>query len=219
MKQLFRYLQYFAGLIILALGITLNTKTGLGVSPIISVPYCISQIWHINFGYATLALYCLFIAAQFLIKGKNKRAADLLQLPLSIVFSLFLNLLNDILAFSSRVIWINLLILLIAIICTGVGVSLSVNSNLVVNPGDGIVQAIAMRTGSQLGFTKNLFDLSCIIITLIIGFAFAGKMIGIGIGTVAAVIGVGRVVALTNYMMKKKYDETGIITGELVKEE
>lgn len=30
-------------------GITLNTKTGLGVSPIISVAYCVSQIFELNF--------------------------------------------------------------------------------------------------------------------------------------------------------------------------
>ena len=41
---LFRGLFYAAGLLILALGLTLNTKTGLGVSPIISVAYSISVI-------------------------------------------------------------------------------------------------------------------------------------------------------------------------------
>ncbi len=32
------------GMVILAFGITLNTKTGLGVSPIISIAYCVSEI-------------------------------------------------------------------------------------------------------------------------------------------------------------------------------
>ena len=35
---------YAAGLLILAMGIILNTKTGLGVSPIVSVPYVVAQI-------------------------------------------------------------------------------------------------------------------------------------------------------------------------------
>ena len=38
-KLLYRWIFYIAGLVILALGIMLNTKTNLGVSPIISVPY------------------------------------------------------------------------------------------------------------------------------------------------------------------------------------
>ena len=40
---------YLVGLLVLALGISLNTKTGLGVSPIISVSYSISTIWNLNF--------------------------------------------------------------------------------------------------------------------------------------------------------------------------
>ena len=49
-KQIFyRILFYAAGLLILALGLTLNTKTGLGVSPIISVAYSIATIFNHNF--------------------------------------------------------------------------------------------------------------------------------------------------------------------------
>ena len=40
----FRSLFYIIGLLVLALGLTLNTKVGLGVSPIISVSFSISTI-------------------------------------------------------------------------------------------------------------------------------------------------------------------------------
>lgn len=71
MKKINRTVLYCAGMIALALGITLNTKTGLGVSPIISVAYCISQIWGLNFGDMTFLLYALFVAAQFVLRGKR----------------------------------------------------------------------------------------------------------------------------------------------------
>ena len=41
---------YLMGLLILAMGLTLNTKAGLGVSPIISLSYAASVIWNRNFG-------------------------------------------------------------------------------------------------------------------------------------------------------------------------
>lgn len=44
----FRIFFYILSLLILALGITLNTKTGLGVSPIISVSYSVSEILHVS---------------------------------------------------------------------------------------------------------------------------------------------------------------------------
>lgn len=49
-KTVLRILFYVAGLLILTLGIILNTRSGLGVSPIISVAYSISTIWELNFG-------------------------------------------------------------------------------------------------------------------------------------------------------------------------
>lgn len=49
-KMVNRIIIYVAGLLVLALGIILNTKAGLGVSPIISVSYSISQINGFDFG-------------------------------------------------------------------------------------------------------------------------------------------------------------------------
>ena len=49
---------------------------------------------------------------------------------------------------------------------------------------------------------KNILDAVCVVITIVISLAFAGKIIGIGIGTVLAVIFVGRVVAVGNHFLK-----------------
>ena len=52
-----RWSFYLMGLLILAMGLTLNTKAGLGVSPIISLSYAASVIWNRNFGDMTFVLY------------------------------------------------------------------------------------------------------------------------------------------------------------------
>ena len=56
-KMVNRIIIYVAGLLVLALGIILNTKAGLGVSPIISVSYSISQINGFNFGNTKILLF------------------------------------------------------------------------------------------------------------------------------------------------------------------
>lgn len=179
-NRLFRWLFYLLGLLILAVGLTLNTKTGQGVTPIVSVPYCISQLSGLNFGNMALLIYCLFVAAQFLIKGKKARWTDLLQVPLSIVSTRFMNLFDRLLDFEPQ------------------GAAMSVNMNLVPNPGDGIVAALAQRTGREMGLVKNCFDLLNVCLTLAMGFAFAQPFCGIGLGTLLAMVGVGRVIALFN---------------------
>lgn len=198
MRQFYRWLFYLAGLLILALGLTLNTKTGLGVTPIISVPYSIAQVFGFNFGDATLVAYCLFVAIQFLLKGKPVRWADLLQLPLSLVFTRVLNLLDGAVPAAPQGMPARLCLLAAAILCTGVGAAMSVDMKLVPNPGDGIVAAIAQRTGRELGFTKNWFDTVNVGITLVFGLVMGHPLCGIGLGTVLAMLGVGRVMALFN---------------------
>lgn len=99
-----------------------------------------------------------------------------------------------------------------AIICTGVGAAMSLSMQFVPNPGDGIVQALAGKFNKSVGLTKNIFDCVSVCITLCIGLIFAHTILGIGIGTVIAVLGVGRVIALFHHVF-----ESQII--ELVQEE
>ncbi len=81
---------------------------------------------------------------------------------------------------------------------------------IIPNPGDGIVQAIADCINKSVGFTKNCFDLFNICITFTIGMVFTGGLVGIGIGTVLAMLGVGRVIALFNHFT---YYQIGRMTG------
>ena len=99
----YRGVFYAIGLLVLALGITLNTKTGLGVSPIISVAFCISTIWDLNFGNITLALYASFVIVEMILHTirrphglKSLLVKDMLQLPLSLIFTRFLNIFGSV---------------------------------------------------------------------------------------------------------------------------
>lgn len=44
LKAVYRWTFYILGMLVLALGLTLNTKAGLGVSPIISIAFAVSEI-------------------------------------------------------------------------------------------------------------------------------------------------------------------------------
>lgn len=63
----YRALVYILGLLVLAMGLTLNTKAGLGVSPIISISYAVSEISEHNFGNTTLALYAFFVLIEMIL--------------------------------------------------------------------------------------------------------------------------------------------------------
>ena len=202
-----RWSFYLMGLLILAMGLTLNTKAGLGVSPIISLSYAASVIWNRNFGDMTFVLYGIFVLIQAAIhlreKGKAGRSLlmkDALQFPLSIVFTRFLNVFSVCIPSLEEC---GSEALMLALIFTGIGAAMSLSMRLVLNPGDGLVQVLADTFGIGTGLMKNCVDAFCIVLSLIMGLLFAGKPVGIGIGTVCAVMLVGRVIALFHHIFGK----------------
>lgn len=208
-KKRLRILVYVVGMFILALGLTLNTKANLGVSPIISVPYSISQITGLNFGDLTFVVYAIFVVVQIIIhirlKNHKRIASDILQLPLSLIFTRLLNIFTVYIP-TSQNLGISFVILTFAIICTGIGAAMSLSMQIVPNPGDGIVQALAERFDKSVGITKNLFDCINLSITLCISLFIAHQIVGVGIGTVIAVVGVGRVIALFHHIFESKIE-------------
>lgn len=210
-KQVLRFVIYFSGLVILAVGITLNTKTTLGVSPIISVAYSVSQIWNLNFANVTFIWYGVFVLIQMVLHLlrkppdlKRKLASDGMQFAVSLISTRFMDLFGAAIpvfqtdcpdsfagSFAGR-----FLFLLLAIALTGIGASMSLFTRIVPNPGDGLVQGISDFTGISAGTTKNLVDLTCVLLTLTLSLLLAHRVIGVGIGTLAAIAGVGRVVAV-----------------------
>ena len=206
MKNILRSVIYILGLGLLAFGIALSVKADLGISPISSVSYCGSVVANLNYGLVNFALYAVFVAAQFALRGRNSRLIDLLQLVVSVIFSWVMDRLVSGIPYvaADHTFAENLGLLLVSIVFIGVGVSWSVKMRMIPNPGDGIVQAIADKVGWEQGTAKNVFDISCVCFTTVLGLVFGGKLIGIGVGTVISMLLVGRVVALTNRFVTKK---------------
>ncbi len=205
MKQTNRFLIYFAGMLLLALGIILNAKTGLGVSPLVSVAYCASELTGLDFSNMSMALYALCFLAEVAVKGRSTRWFDVIQLPFCFLMTRFMSLFSRALP-NPEGLPLRVLLLVFAIIFTGTGVALMLHMRLVPNPSDGLVQAVSDRTGKSVGFIKNCLDALCVLITLCLGLLAARRVIGIGAGTVAAVILTGRVVAVTTRFFGSRLD-------------
>ena len=204
---------YISGLCILALGLTLSTKADLGVSPIIAVSFCVSKLTGARFGDMTFLLYASFVIIEMvlhLIPGRRcpadrKKAilADALQLPLSYVFTMLLNVLSSWIQ-APDTMALRIAVMLASVILVGIGAALSLDMRLVANPGDGLVQAVSDRTGIELGLAKNIVDITCVTLTCILSMVVSHSIIGVGPGTLIAMLGIGRVIALVNRLLGKR---------------
>lgn len=205
-KKLFLYI---AGIIIMSLGLSLNVKSYLGMAPVLTMPGVISDIFHLSFSNTLFAFYGLFILLQYLLDKGHFRMYDLIQLLVGFLITRMVALFTSIIPSSSESpIVVKGVILILAIIVTGIGVAVSVDMKIVPNPADGLASALGERTGKGLGTGKNIVDLTSVIIALIISLCHNHNIGPVGIGTVAAGLFVGRVIALFNKKYKSRLEKT-----------
>lgn len=204
---------YLIGIVILALGITMNTKTNLGVSPIISIPYNINCLIHWKLGTVVFLFYCFQILLQAIILRKDFHWIQLLQVGASFFTSLFVQVFDDILPVYHTLI-ARSFGLVGAIILTGIGAGITVRMNLVPNPADGLASTMSTHIfHKNLGFGKNALDLISIVLSAAIGWFGAHSLLGVGIGTLCCMIFTGRVIALIRKPLDHLYDFA--VTGQI----
>ena len=129
----------------------MNTKAGLGISPIISTAYRFSDISGFSFGDTTFVLYCIFVIGQLCLV-KDWKA--LLQIPFSIVFARFPNLFSTLFTIQPSPFPLQIITLAAAILLTGISAALKVNMKIIPNPGDGIVNAIGQVIAKDIVSAK-----------------------------------------------------------------
>lgn len=90
-----RIVVYCAGLFIMALGVSLSVLSNLGVSPMSSIPYVMSQIVpSISMGSFTTGLFCCYVAIQAVLLGSKFHPVRLLQILGSFLFGWFVDITN-----------------------------------------------------------------------------------------------------------------------------
>ena len=194
-----RYGWFTAGVLLNAFGVALITKAALGTSPISSLPYVLSLRFPVTLGQFTFLMNMLFILAQVLLLRKDFRPVQLLQVAVNVVFSLFIDVSMGLLSWMEvGVLPMRLLALAVGRAVLGFGISVEVAPRVLMVPGEGIVQAIAVVTGRQFGNVKTAFDATLVSTALLLSLLFFHRLQGLGIGTIFSALAVGRFVDLYN---------------------
>lgn len=172
----------------MSFGVVLVIVAGLGSSPISSIPYVISLLAPYTLGEMTFAMNVLFVLFQYWVT-RRLNGALLLQLPAVLLFSVFLDISMYLCTSLVPATYIGAVVtLVVATLIASFGIALVVIANLVVLPGEGVVQVVAERYGLDFGYTKIGFDSWCVVVSGIIALAMSGSICGLREGTVVAAI-------------------------------
>ena len=201
---LWRAFFYCLGVVFLSIGITINTRTGLGLSCVTSVPYSVSEAFSIPFSSAIFWYYILCVVLQVAVKGRKSTWKEFAQFPMSYVFSAVQAWIASRMEFSFSSLLSSALALPFAVLFTGFGIALMVNMDLIPNPADGVPVVVSRVIKKSVGLSKNITDSCCVLTALTVDLCFNGGIVSLGVGTVAAMIFNGRAVALFDRLFQKK---------------
>lgn len=195
-KFMKRVLIYGAGLMCLALGVAFSVNSGLGVSPVNSLPYVVSLIIGWDMGSCVTAVFSIYILVQILLLRREFRLVNLTQLLFSSLFGYFVDLAKWAIGdFSIQTYLGKLLMLAVSILFVSAGVCLYMNAKLVYMPMEGMTHAIAEKLFKNKPFHDVKVWMDCLVVLLgiVLSFAFLGGVEGIREGTVICAVLVGRV--------------------------
>ncbi len=188
---------YCLGLLVLAFGVTLSVNSNLGVSPVSSLPYVISQIVPISLGTCTTLVYAVYVLAQMVLQGKKFQPILLLQLVFSTVFGYFVDGAKYILGdFMLPTYFGRLAMLAASIVLIGISLVLYIDVKLAPMPAEGLVGCIADKWGKPFSKIKTLFDCTSVLVGTVLCFIFLGRLAGIREGTVITALLVGRMTGI-----------------------
>ena len=199
-----RILFYIAGLLLMTAGIALSVKSGLGVSPISSVPYTMTCVFGIEMGLATILFHIFLVLLQILLLRRRFEWKNLLQIPVGILFGVFTTFSNFLMTFlpAAENIWLRLSLMLASTLLIAAGLFFYVPANIVPLAGEGAMLAISGVTQKPFPTVKMIFDSSMVLFSLLVCLIFLRSLGSVGIGTTGAAILVGSELALLHRIFR-----------------
>lgn len=204
------------GLFVMAIGIALTTRSGLGTTPISAPPYVLSMWGAWTLGGYTFAMLAIFVLIQMLLLRRAYQPVQVLQLAAGAVFSIFIDVgmaLTE--PFVPPEAWQQWLQVLVGCLILGIGVAFQVAPKVTYIPGDGTAVALHQVTGIRFSRTKIAFDSSLMLIAVAFSFVFWGELRGVGFGTIIAAVLVGLVVGWVMPAVRKLLGPLGALPLEV----
>lgn len=189
-----RMLMYLVGVAVLALGMSLQTASGLGVAALTCFATTLSMLTGKTLGFWITATYVAYIVAQLAILRSEFQPRILLELFFSTLIGGLTDLFMAVNPLHPTALPTQIATMLLSLAVTAFGVSLVVNMGVVPNAPDGLVQVIAEKLKRRFGDVKVVFDCSHVAASLALSLIFMYNLGGFGVTTAISALFLGHVI-------------------------
>lgn len=201
------YLILFVSILIVGFAITLIAKAQLGATAVTSLAFVISQLSGLSFGMMTGLFNLIYVILQIAIQRKDFPKIQLLQIGVSFILGFAVDFANYLLRDLLPETYIQqLMILLIGCVIMGFGVFLQLKAAKVYNPAEGIVNVVADVMNRPFGVVKTGFDVTLVILAVLLGLSVTGSVIGVREGTIVSALIIGPIIGVFQKLTNKLAD-------------
>lgn len=180
------------GLFLTAVGVSFSIKAEIGTSPFGCCPVVFSQPLGLSVGMTLWLMCCLFLLAQIVILRRDFHLFQLLQLVVSFLFGYLTDFTSRLMsAFPAATVFLKVGYCALGILFLAIGVFLLLKADLLMLSPDAALAVISKKYGFEYGKLKTMMDCSMVAIAAIGSLLFYHRIVGIGIGTLAAAVLVG----------------------------
>ena len=200
---------YFVAIALLSLAVAILTAANFGVSMIVAPAYLFSlKTGVLTFGQSEYVIQAvLFIV--FCIAMKGFKPIYLSSFVTCLLYGAVLDLWRkiplfnpDVTAPGSMAMWQRIIMFVVGVLMTSLSVALFFKTYLYPQVYDFFVKGVSGKYNIKLSKFKTCFDLTCLAVSVIMTFAFFGKITGIGWGTLVMALINGSLIG----MFDKLYD-------------
>lgn len=188
-----RYLIFGISLLVIALGISIITRSDLGTSPITSVPYVVSLNTPLSLGTYFFFFTIFLIILQVIMLGKKgileRKVELLMQFPVALVLSVFTDFGMWITAaWMPELYYVKIVSLVIGCLVLAFGICLEVIADVTMISAEYTIQFATMRLKKDFGTIKICFDVSLVLLAAFGSWLFSGRIDGVREGTIIAAL-------------------------------
>ena len=204
---------YVAAIILLAFAVAMLSAADFGISMIVAPAYLLSlKTGVLTFGQAEYVIQAgLFFVLCIILR--KFRFVYLFSFVTCLIYGMVLDLWRMIPFFNPTItppvsidIWLRAIMFVSGVILTSFSIALFFKTYLYPQVYDFFVKAVSTRYGIRLSLLKTVVDLSCLAASVIMTFAFFGKIQGIGWGTLVMAFLNGAVIGLFSKLLDRMFD-------------
>lgn len=205
---------YLSAVIILAFSVAMLSAVDFGLSMIVAPAYVLSQKFEfLTFGQAEYVIQAVLFIAFCIIMRKFK-PVYLVSFLSCLLYGAVLDLWRIIIpAFNPEItvpgsmnIAVRIVLFIVGEGLTAFSVALFFKVYIFPQVNDFFVMGVTAKYNIKLSKFKTFYDLSYLAVALILSFAFFGKLVGIGVGTVVLAIANGTIIGLFSKLIDKIFE-------------